>query len=200
MLVFGLSGGIASGKSTACRILARLCPGAVIFDADACVHRLLAADPRTVTSVVARFGKDVLVEAGGIDRSVLRGRVFGDDAARKDLEAMLHPRVREECLESLVSARKLTASLFVADIPLLFENAFDFGQEGNLLVAAGLPTRLKRLRERSGLDDATAGSILAAQMPQEEKLRRANHVFWNEGPPLVLEAQLTRFLQSHAIS
>lgn len=199
MLVFGLSGGIASGKSTACRILARLCPGAVIFDADACVHRLLATDAATVAAVVARFGKDVLDEAGGVDRKVLRGRVFGDDTARKDLEALLHPRVREECLESLASARKLPASLFVADIPLLFENAFDLGQDGNLLVAAGLPTRLKRLRERSGLDDATAEAILAAQMPQEEKLRRANHVFWNEGPPLVLEAQLSRFLQSHAI-
>lgn len=199
MLVFGLSGGIASGKSTACRILARLCPGAVIFDADACVHRLLATEAATVAAVVARFGKDVLDEAGGVDRKVLRGRVFGDDTARKDLETLLHPRVREECLESLASARKLPASLFVADIPLLFENAFDLGQDGNLLVAAGLPTRLKRLRERSGLDDATAEAILAAQMPQEEKLRRANHVFWNEGPPLVLEAQLSRFLQSHAI-
>ena len=199
MLVFGLSGGIASGKSTACRILARLCPGAVIFDADACVHRLLASDAATVAAVAARFGNGVIDESGGVDRSVLRGLVFGDDAARKDLEAVLHPRVREECLESLASARKLPASLFVADIPLLFENEFDFGQEGNLLVAAGLPTRLRRLRERSGLDDTTAGSILAAQMPQEEKLRRANHVFWNEGPPLVLEAQLTRFLQSHAI-
>lgn len=199
MLVFGLSGGIASGKSTACRILARLCPGAVIFDADACVHRLLASDAAVLGAVAARFGTEVLSESGGVDRAILRSRVFGDDSARKDLEALLHPRVREECLESLASARKLSASLFVADIPLLFENAFDFGQEGNLLVAAGLPTRLKRLRERSGLDDATAGSILAAQMPQEEKLRRANHVFWNEGPPLVLEAQLKRFLHSHAI-
>lgn len=199
MLVFGLSGGIASGKSTACRILARICPGAVIFDADACVHRLLATDAGTVAAVAARFGRDVLDDAGGINRSVLRGLVFGDEAARKDLEALLHPRVREECLESLASARKLPASLFVADIPLLFENAFDLGQDANLLVAAGLPARLKRLRQRSGLDDVTAGSILAAQMPQEEKLRRANHVFWNEGQPLVLEAQLKRFLQSHAI-
>jgi transcription termination factor Rho len=122
-----------------------------------------------------------------------------DPPARKDLEAIIHPRVREECLESLASARKLGASLFVADIPLLFENAFCFGQDGNLLVAAGLPTRRKRLRDRSGLDDTTAESILAAQMPQEEKILRADHVFWNEGPPLVLEAQLMRFLQSHAI-
>lgn len=173
--------------------------GVVVFDADACVHRLLAADPGVVAAVAARFGDGVIDASGGVDRAKLRGLVFGDDPARRDLEAILHPKVREECLESLASARKLSASLFVADVPLLFENAFDFGQEGNLLVAAGLPTRLKRLRKRSGLDDATAGAILAAQMPQEEKLRRADHVFWNEGPALVLEAQLRRFLQSHAI-
>jgi transcription termination factor Rho len=199
MHVFGLSGGIASGKSTACAILTRIARGAVIFDADACVHRLLAADPEVAAAIQARFGPEVLDAGGSVKREVLRGRVFGDDAARRALEAILHPRVREECLESLVSARKLGASLFVADIPLLFENSFDFGQEGNLLVAAGLPTRRKRLLDRSGMDAATAGSILAAQMPQEEKLRRADHVFWNEGPTLVLEAQLKRFLHSHAI-
>ena len=199
MRVFGLSGGIASGKSTACGILARIVRGAVIFDADACVHRLLARSPAVASAVADRFGPGVIDAAGGVDRPALRGRVFGDQAARRDLEAILHPRVREECLESLASARTLGVSLFVADIPLLFENDFDFGQEGNLLVAAGLPTRRKRLLDRSGMDDATAGAILAAQMPQEEKIRRADHVFWNEGPTTVLEAQLKRFLHSHAI-
>jgi transcription termination factor Rho len=199
MRVFGLSGGIASGKSTACRILKQIARGVVVFDADACVHRLLATDPEVVAAIAGRFGGGVIDASGGVNRAKLRGLVFGDDPARRELEAILHPKVREECLESLASARKLPASLFVADIPLLFENAFDFGQESNLLVAAGLSTRLQRLRKRSGLDDATAGAILAAQMPQEEKLRRADHVFWNEGPALVLEAQLTRFLQSHAI-
>lgn len=199
MLVFGLSGGIASGKSTACSILARRCPGVTIFDADACVHRLLASCPEVAAAVAGRFGGGVIRASGAVDRALLRERVFTDPPARKDLEAIIHPRVREECLESLASARKLGASLFVADIPLLFENAFCFGQDGNLLVAAGLPTRRKRLRDRSGLDDTTAEAILAAQMPQEQKILRADHVFWNEGPPLVLEAQLMRFLQSHAI-
>jgi len=199
MHVFGLSGGIASGKSTACRVLSRLCPGAAIFDADACVHGLFSSDPRVARAVSSRFGPEVLNKSGGVDRARLRSRVFGDDGARKDLEAILHPRVREECLESLASSRTLGLSLFVADIPLLFENGFDFGQEGNLLVAAGSETRRKRLRERNGFDDALIDSILAAQMPQEEKLRRADHVFWNEGPTLVLEAQLRRFLHFNAI-
>jgi dephospho-CoA kinase len=199
VLAFGLSGGIASGKSTACRILARVCPGAVIFEADACVHRLFQADPGVIAAVRTRFGDGVIGASGGVERDALRQMVFGNTAARRDLEAMVHPRVREECLESLASARRLPASLFVADIPLLFENGFDFGQGGNLLVAAGLETRCQRLRDRNGFDDATIASILAAQMPQEEKLRRADHVLWNEGPPSVLEAQWLRFLHSHAI-
>ena len=199
MLVFGLSGGIASGKSTVCRILVDRCPGVRIFDADASVHRLLSFCPEATAAVAARFGPEVLRPDGSVDRPLLRRRVFADPAARRDLEAILHPRVREECLESLALARKLPASLFVADIPLLFENAFDFGQDGNLLVAAGLPTRRRRLLERGTLDEATADAVIAAQMPQEEKLRLADRVFWNEGPISILQAQLLRFLHSHAI-
>ncbi len=197
--VFGLSGGIASGKSTACQILGKLCPGAVIFDADACVHGLLATAGEIPRRIAERFGAEVLDESGAVRREVLRGKVFGDDAARKELEGILHPRVREECLESSASARRVGAALFVADIPLLFENGFDLGQEANLLVAAGKETRRQRLRKRNGFDDTTIDAIFAAQMPQEEKLRRADHVFWNEGPAALLEAQIRRFLLSHAI-
>ena len=199
MLVFGLSGGIASGKSTVCRILVERCPGVRIFDADASVHRLLSSCPVVTAAVASRFGREVLRSDGAVDRPLLRRQIFSDPAARRDLEAILHPRVREECLESLALARKLAAPLFVADIPLLFENAFDFGQDGNLLVAAGLPTRRRRLLDRGTLDEATADAVIAAQMPQEEKLRLADRVFWNEGPISILQAQLLRFLHSHAI-
>jgi len=199
VLAFGLSGGIASGKSTACRILAARCPGGRIFDADACVHQLMASCSVVIGAIAARFGPESILPDGTVDRPFLRRRVFGDVAARRDLEAIVHPRVREECLESLALARTLRASLFVADIPLLFENAFDFGQDGNLLVAAGFPTRRRRLLERGSFDEATADAVIAAQMPQEEKLRLADHVFWNEGPISILQAQLLRFLHSHAI-
>lgn len=197
--VFGLSGGIASGKSTACRLIGGLCPAVRLFDADAAVARLLDRDPAVVRAVSDRFGPETVSENGGVLRPVLRGKVFGNEAARAALESILHPRVREECLESLDAARKLGAPLFVADIPLLFENGFDFGQEANLLVAAGIRTRRERLRRRNGFDDAMIDAILAAQMPQEDKLRRADRVFWNEGPLPVLEAQIRRFLQSLSI-
>ena len=199
MHLFGLSGGIASGKSTACRLIGKIVPGAVIFDADACVHELFGKPGPVPAAVAARFGSGVLAADGSVDRPALREIVFQNPGARKDLEEIVHPRVREECLESSASARKLGAALFVADIPLLFESGFDLGQEANLLVAAGDESRRQRLRKRNGFDDAMIDAIFAAQMPQEEKLRRADHVFWNEGPATLLEAQLRRFLQSHAI-
>lgn len=197
--VFGLSGGIASGKSTVCRLLAEVVDSLVTFDADKAVHRLLKANPEVTDAIVERFSEGARGNSGGVDRKFLREIVFRDSIARQALEEILHPRVRQECLESLELAGNAGASLFVADIPLLFETGMVFGQQGNLLVAAGVATRRQRLRDRNGFDDATIDSIFAAQMPQEEKLLRADHVFWNEGPTSVLKSQLTRFLQSHAI-
>ncbi|MEP4078510.1 transcription termination factor Rho [Haloferula sp.] len=199
MRVFGLTGGIASGKSTACGILREWCPGMGFFDSDACVRTLLDQDPVVANEVTEAFGEACRLSGGGIDRKELRALVFGDSGARKRLEGILHPRVREECLESLESASKLRLPLFVADIPLLFENGFDFGQELNLLVATSWTTQFERLKERNGFDDALARSILAAQMPVEEKIRQADVVFWNEGPRDQLRSQLTRFLHLHAI-
>jgi transcription termination factor Rho len=199
MRVFALTGGIASGKSTACQLLKEFCPDLALFDSDNCVRSLLADDSVVGNEIVAIFGENCRLPRGGIDRKLLRGVVFSDSESRKKLEGILHPRVLEECLESLESARKLRVSLFVADIPLLFENGFDFGQELNLLVATSWETQLERLKERNGFDDALARSILTAQMSAEEKIRRADVVFWNEGPRDQLRSQLSRFLHFHAI-
>jgi transcription termination factor Rho len=193
MQVMALTGGIASGKSTVCRLLREWLPGVVIFDCDAAVRRLLDEDPEIARQVHADFGESALDAAGRIDRNFLRGRVFSDDAARLRLEAILHPRVRQECLDFREKASHSGASLFVADVPLLFEKGFDFGQEQVLVVASSRATQIQRLKARNGLDDSLIDSILAAQLPAEEKIRRADVVFWNEGPPAVLRAQVRRF-------
>jgi transcription termination factor Rho len=198
MLVLGLSGGVASGKSTACRLLVKLCPRMVLFDADAVVHALLAR-PAVAATLAATFGEEILNSERGVDRAALRAKAFGNAKGRKELEALLHPLVREECLETRDAACESGAPLFVAEIPLLFETGFDFGQDARVLIAASRETRSRRLRERNGFDAAMVESILAAQMLQEEKIRLADTVFWNEGPATILEAQLSRFLHSHAI-
>ncbi len=200
MRVIALTGGIASGKSTVCRLLRQWLPKLVIFDCDAAVRRLLEEDAAIARQVAEDFGDAALHASGRIDRNFLRGQVFSDEAARLRLEAILHPRVRQECLDSRSQAAQSGASLFVADVPLLFEKGFDFGQEQVIVVASSRATQIQRLKARNGLDDSLIESILAAQLPAEEKIRRADVVFWNEGPPAVLRAQVHRFCTSHLMT
>jgi transcription termination factor Rho len=196
MRIMALTGGIASGKSTVCRMLRDYLPGIVIFDCDASVHRLLESDLELAAQVRETFGDQALDGHGRIDRHFLRGRVFGDEKARLHLESILHPKVRQECLDSLEQAAKSGAELFVADVPLFFEKGFDFGQSQVLVIASSLSTQIQRLKARSGFDDLLIDSILAAQLPVQEKMSRADVVFWNEGPPAVLRSQVRRFTQA----
>jgi len=197
MRIVALTGGIASGKSTACRLLAEAVPSVRLFDCDDSVRKLLEADPRVAARVVELFGREVAAADGGLDRARLRARVFADPASRRLLEGILHPRVREECLASRDLAVKEGAALFVADVPLLFENGFDFGQEQALLVAVSRATQIARLKARNRFDDPLIESILAAQLPLDEKLARADVVFWNEGPLDVLRRQISRYARIH---
>ena len=200
MRVLALTGGIASGKSTVCRLLCELIPSAVIFDCDEAVHRLLDSDPAVAAEISGAFGGGVLDECGRVDRACLRGLVFQDDAARARLESILHPRVRQECLDSLAKADTRRAGLFVADVPLLFEKGFNFGQSQVLVVASSRSTQIQRLKARSGFDDPLIESILATQLPLEEKMSHADVVFWNEGPPSVLRSQVRRFAQAYLLT
>ena len=196
MRVMALTGGIASGKSTVCRMLREYLPDIVIFDCDEAVHRMLESDPDVAGLLSAAFGEQALDPTGRIDRHFLRGRVFADEAARLKLESILHPRVRQECLDSLERAATRGAELFVADVPLFFEKGFDFGQTQVLVVASSRSTQIQRLKARGGFDDLLIESMLAAQLPVEEKMSRADIVFWNEGPSAVLRSQIRRFAQA----
>lgn len=196
MRVMALTGGIASGKSTVCRLMSEWLPSVEIYDCDRAVHRLLESDPEVADIIAGAFGDGALDASGRIDRHFLRGRVFGDDAARARLEGILHPRVRQECLDSLENAAKRGVELFVADVPLFFEKGFDFGQQQVIVVASSRSTQIQRLKARSGLDEPLIDSILAAQLPVQEKMSRADVVFWNEGPQAVLRSQIRRFAQS----
>jgi dephospho-CoA kinase len=191
--VWALTGGVASGKSTACGLLESLVPGTVRFDADRAVARLLDGDAGVREAVAGHFGESVVAADGGLDRAALRARVFGSGDDRRMLERLLHPRVREDCLESLAAACKMGAPVFLAEIPLLFESDFDFGQRRNLLVAVGRETQWRRLGRREGVSAEMARAILSAQWPTERKIARADAVFWNEGPRAVLRSQLSRF-------
>jgi transcription termination factor Rho len=200
MQVMALTGGIASGKSTVGRFLREFVPSVVIFDCDAAVHRMLESDAEVSAVIAQDFGAEALDAQGRIDRHFLRGRVFADDAARLRLEAILHPRVKEECLASMQEAATRGAELFVADVPLFFEKGFDIGPCRVLLVASSRATQIQRLKARGGFEDSLIESILAAQLPVQEKIALADVVFWNEGPQAVIRAQVRRFAQAFLMS
>lgn len=188
-----LTGGIATGKSTFGRMLRDLKPEVVIFDCDEAVHRLLGRE-EIAAQIVETLGAEVARE-GILSRDLLREAVFESPGQRAALEGILHPLVREECLElQSETATHGASSLFVADVPLLFESGFDFGYERSLLVATTRETQLARLKSRNGYDNTLAEAILAAQLPIMEKLQRADVVFWNEGPEEVLRHQIARFV------
>jgi transcription termination factor Rho len=200
MHILGLTGGMACGKSTVSRAILAMWPGSVLFDADASVRALLDSDPEVAGEIRATFGTAAFDADGKIDRDALRVLVFQDAGARAKLEAILHPRVREECLASREHARQSGSGLFVADVPLLLEKGFDFGQSAVLLVAASHETQVRRIRARNRFDEPTIEAILATQLPLDEKLRRADVVFWNEGPQGALLAQVRRYLHQLAMT
>jgi transcription termination factor Rho len=200
MRIFALTGGIASGKSTVCRLLRELCPSVTIFDCDF-VTRRLHSDPAVVEQCRTLFGDAaIFAPKNCLDRDFLRKKIFDDAEAKAQLEGILHPLIRQECHAALEEARAAGESpLFIADVPLLFENQFHFGQEKSLLVASSHETQVRRLRNRTRLDDDAIHKIIAAQMQTEEKIRMADVVFWNEGPLTGLRTQIARFLESQGI-
>lgn len=200
MHTMALTGGIASGKSTVCRALKEFIPNLVIFDCDISVHRMLESDSEVAAIISESFGAQALDSQGRIDRHFLRGKVFADEAARLRLEAILHPRVKQECLDSLEKAATRGADLFVADVPLFFEKGFDFGQNGVLILASSRSTQIQRLKARGGFEDSLIESILSAQLPVQEKMSRSDVVFWNEGPPSIIRSQIRRFAQAFLMS
>jgi dephospho-CoA kinase len=173
-VTIAVTGPLASGKSTFVELLGEL--GAETVSADEIVHYLLAEDHETITCVVERFGEEVRGEEG-IDRKTLGRVVFGDAEALKDLEDILHPRVREETDRRAAGSE---ADLFVAEIPLLFEGG---GEEWfDLTIAVISPEERRRAwAEERGTEEEQRRAIEDRQFSQEEKARRADMVVENDG-------------------
>ena len=171
-VVVGLTGGIAMGKSVAARALRRL--GVPLFDADAAVHRLLAPGAKAHRPVAAAF-PDALVE-GRIDRARLGARVFGDDAALARLEAIIHPLVGEARQAFLRRARALGRPVAVLDVPLLFETGGEARCDYVAVVSAPRFVQRRRALARPGMTESKLAAILARQMSDGDKRRRADFV------------------------
>jgi len=184
--VLGLSGGIATGKSTVARFLASL--GATLIDADAIVHELQAPGAPMLDAIAEAFGPDLIDAEGRLDRNALGAIVFRDPAARRRLEEIVHPQVVATMAERVAGAQAAGASLIVLDIPLLFERSESHpgraagpSFDATVLVYAPESLQVERQMRRDGCDRAAALERIRAQLPIESKKALADIVIDNSG-------------------
>ena len=183
----GLTGGIASGKSTASRVLERL--GVGVVDADRLAREVVLPGSEGLGEVVAAFGAGVLAADGSLDREKLGGIVFDDERARKTLQAITHPRIARLSAERIAALLAGSSPYVVYDAPLLVEVGAHKGFAALIVVAASEATQVARLRAREGLSELECRKRIAAQLPLARKIEVADYVIHNDGTLAELEAR-----------
>lgn len=179
MKLIGLTGGIASGKSTVAAMLRRL--GAAVVKADELAREVVQPGTPGWQEIVETFGAEILQTDRTLDRQKLRKIVFSDPAARKKLESIIHPRVRALAEQRIQEHAAAGSEIVVYEVPLLFEGNLQDSLRPVVLVATDIATQKKRLQDRDQVGQAEAEKHIAAQMSLEEKRRLADHVIENNG-------------------
>lgn len=188
MLVVGLTGNIAAGKSTAAARFVAL--GLPVLDADALAREAVAPGTPALAAIAARWGPEILAEDGTLDRAALRRRVFADPGERAALEAITHPAIATLREARLATFADAGAPLVLCDIPLLFEAHLEDTVDRIVLVDAPDAVRRARLVHDRGLTPAEADAMMSAQWPAATKRTRAHHVLENAGTREALHAQV----------
>jgi len=187
MPAIGITGGISTGKSTFCDCLREIIPAAKFFDADL-EARSLAELPEVKQEILGQFGREVFSPEGDLNRAKLRAIVFTNAAKRRSLEQILHPRIRRQWMAQAKQHRN-SPDFFFADIPLLYETGGETLCERVVVVACSHKVQLGRLVKRISMKASDAEQMINSQMPLEEKIKRANHVVWNNGDRATLMEQ-----------
>lgn len=190
--IVGLTGGIGSGKSTVARMFAE--QGVPVVDADRIAREVVEPGTEGLAEVVAAFGPEVLDRDGGLDRAALAQRVFDDAAARKRLEAILHPRIAQASMARFADLSTQGHPYAIYEAALLVENGSHRVMSALVVVTASEPTQIERVRARDGLDAEAARARIAAQLPLADKVRVADYVIENDGS---LEETRERTLEVH---
>ncbi len=192
--VIALTGGVASGKSTVARRLAAL--GVPVIDADVVAREVVAPGSDGFNAVVAEFGLDAMAEDGGLDRAWLREHVFSDPAARRKLEAILHPRIKQQLQNDIA---RIDAPRVVLAIPLLAETWPEYDWVDRVLVVdVPEPVQKQRLMQRDDVNEALAQKMLAAQVSREERLKLADDTLQNTGSIDALHERVSELMQGWA--
>ena len=188
MLLIGLTGNIASGKSTVAQLFSER--GATIIDADILARRAVEVGTPAYERIVRRWGTSILAPDGRLDRGALRERVFGFPEDLEALNEIVHPEVGRMRDRLVAEARERGDRIVICDIPLLFEKNLADEFERIVLVDAPRPLRLERLVRDRGLRETEAMEMIAAQMPAELKRARADYILDNTGTLTELEEQV----------
>ncbi|WP_192036893.1 dephospho-CoA kinase [Halomonas sp. YLGW01] len=192
-LTIGVTGGIGSGKSTVARAFAA--HGIDWIDADDVAREIVAPGEPALDDIVAHFGDGVLTADGRLDRRALRGIVFADECERHWLESVTHPRIRERIVEHLSRMAATDSPYHLLVSPLLFESDQHRLVDRRLVIDLPQTLQIQRTVDRDGGDEAQARAIVAAQMPREERLARADDVIDNSGNADALVRRVARLDQ-----
>jgi len=192
--IIGLTGGIGSGKSAAADRFAAL--GATVIDTDAVAHQLTAPGGLAIAPIRDAFGDTVITPEGALDRVVMRELAFSDPDARRRLEAILHPAIRDEC-ERLIGAAD--GPYVVLGVPLLIESK-SYRERCNRICVVDCPVdmQVSRVMLRNGLEEARVRTIIAAQISRDERLAAADDVIDNSTSLATLHAQVDRLHEKYA--
>ena len=191
MPAIGITGGISTGKTTFCESVREVLPTAKFFSADKSAHILLETS-EVKQEIRAEFGSRVFSRNGSLNRAHLRAIIFGDADKKRALERILHPRIRRQWRTEAKGHRK-SPRFFFADIPLLYETGGEKLCDRVVVVACSEKVQMERLRKRMAITAAEAKQMMKSQMPLEEKIKRADHVVWNNSNRTALIEQ-ARFL------
>jgi dephospho-CoA kinase len=190
-LLVGLTGGIATGKSTVSALLRQL--GCEIIDADLLAREVVEPGQPAWTTIVAEFGQDVLTGDGTLDRKKLGAIVFADPERRRRLEAITHPAIRERFQARLDElAEKGFTGIVIFDAAVMIESRNYKNMDRLVVVVTDEPTQMSRLRGRDGTDDAEGRRKIASQMPLSEKAKLADYVIDNSGDRHATAEQVRR--------
>jgi dephospho-CoA kinase len=185
MLVIGLTGGIGSGKSTVAELFTKL--GVPVIDADQASRAVVQPGKPALNRIVTRFGNDILNPDGSLNRSLLRKLIFDDEAARKDLEALLHPLIRTWMQEQL---QELDTPYAILSIPLLVESGRTDTLDRVLVVDVPEQQQIERVCRRDDISEQQARAILTTQAGRQQRLAAADDVIDNSGGPAALQEQV----------
>lgn len=192
-MILGLTGGIATGKSTVTAMLRER--GIPVIDADQIAREVVEPGKPAYESIVRYFGEEILLPDGQIDRAKLGEIVFSDEAERQKLNAIVHPEVRRVMREQAEEAEKNGATIVFLDIPLLFESRLQHMVDKVVVVYAPAEMQLARMMERDEFDEEQAKKRLRAQWPIEQKKEEADFVIDNTGSREETEKQVEQLVR-----